>query len=521
MTPPSTGHLERNRWTMAIVIVVAVAAAFSNSFSGPFIFDDIGCILENPSIRHLWPIGPVLSPASEGGRTVAGRPLVNLSLAVNYAISGTNAWSYHVFNLLVHMAAAVTLWAIARRTLRIPVVLANVRDSADGLATAGALLWATHPLTTSAVSYVIQRAESMMALSYLLTLYCVIRVSESARAGIWQLGAVAACATGMACKEVMATAPIVVLLYDRTFLAGSFVQALRSRRWMYTGLFATWLIPVALLGGRGDSAGFGGPIGVWGYALTQLRFIPLYLRLCVWPSPLVFDYGTPLIGSVREVWVGVVLLIALILATAVAMRVRPMLGFLMACIFIILAPSSSIFPVSTQTGAEHRMYLPRAAVVAIVVLAGYRYVATAFGRSSRYAGAVMIAAVAIALGITTYKRNNDYRSWKAIWADTIAKVPENPRAYHNLALHYFRAGQYAEAVEQSRVAVGLRPDFPDGYLHLANAEAALGRHEEAINDFGRAIQLVPKSAAAYFNRGNSYFALSRLDKAIEDYDAAI
>jgi protein O-mannosyl-transferase len=319
----------------------------------------------------------------------------------------------------------------------------------------------------------------------------------------------------------MATAPLVVFLYDRTFLAGSFVRALRMRWRMYAGLFATWLILVALHGGRGASAGFGGPVGVWEYALTQFRFIPLYLRLSIWPRPLVFDYGTPLVGSVREVWPGALLMIALIAATVSALRFRPMLGFLGACVFVILAPSSSIIPISTQTGAEHRMYLPLAAVVAAVVLAGYQIAATAFGRSRRYTGAAIIAAAAILLGLATYNRNNDYRTWQTIWTDTIAKVPENPRAYHNLALHYFRAGQYVEAVEQSRVTVRLQSDFPDGYLNLANGEAALGRHEEAIADFSRAIQVAPKKAAAYFNRGNSSFALGRFDKAIEDYGGAI
>ena len=70
---------------------------------------------DKPPIRHFWPTWEVFSPP--GDLTVSGRPLANLTLAINYALSGTNTWSYHAFNLLVHMLAALTLFGVVRRTL--------------------------------------------------------------------------------------------------------------------------------------------------------------------------------------------------------------------------------------------------------------------------------------------------------------------------------------------------------------------------------------------------------------------
>ena len=64
-------------------IAVAAVAAYGNSFSGPLFFDDTASIVQNESIRHLWPPGPVLSPPAVAG--TAGRPLLNLSFALNYA----------------------------------------------------------------------------------------------------------------------------------------------------------------------------------------------------------------------------------------------------------------------------------------------------------------------------------------------------------------------------------------------------------------------------------------------------
>ena len=53
-------------------MVAAGLIAYHNSLGGPFVFDDIPAIVENPSIRHMWPLGDVLAPGTHGGVTTAG-----------------------------------------------------------------------------------------------------------------------------------------------------------------------------------------------------------------------------------------------------------------------------------------------------------------------------------------------------------------------------------------------------------------------------------------------------------------
>src|SRR5688500_9556113 len=168
-----------------LLLVAVIGVAYSNSFQGPFVFDDTTSIVENPSIRSLRRIGEVLYPARQGGRTPDGRPVVSLSLAINYAISELQVWSYHAFNLLVHLLASLTLFDLARRTLLLPYFHERYRDNALWLALAIALIWGVHPLQTIAVTYIVQRAESMVALFYLLVLYCVLRGETSNRRRQW------------------------------------------------------------------------------------------------------------------------------------------------------------------------------------------------------------------------------------------------------------------------------------------------------------------------------------------------
>jgi hypothetical protein len=196
-------------------IVLAALAVYANGLSGSFIHDDIPSIVDNPTIRQLWPIGQVLSPP-RNGETVSGRPLLNLSFAVDYAIAGTNTWIYHATNLVIHVLNGLLLLGILGRTFSLPVLRPQLGKAAGGLALVIALLWVLHPLQTESVTYIVQRAESLAAFFYLLVFYCVIRGIESARYALWYILAVAACFLGVATKETVATAPLLVLLYDRT-----------------------------------------------------------------------------------------------------------------------------------------------------------------------------------------------------------------------------------------------------------------------------------------------------------------
>ena len=242
----------------------AAAAAYSRTFSVPLLYDDLPSIRDNPTLRH---VGAAFWPPFNS--TVSGRPVLNISLAINYAASGTSVWSYHALNLALLVLAGLTLFGIIRRTLS-----PRADPRASGIAFCIALLWVLHPLLSESVTYVIQRGESLMGLFYLLTLYCFIRGAwtDGKSRGLWYGSSVASCLLGMGTKEVMVSAPLVVLLYDRTFLAGGFAAALRRRWRVYAGLAATWsVLPLLVVSthGRGGTARMNAAIGAAMSAVTS------------------------------------------------------------------------------------------------------------------------------------------------------------------------------------------------------------------------------------------------------------
>jgi tetratricopeptide (TPR) repeat protein len=504
------------------LIICAGLVAYGNSFAGPFFFDDITAIAENPNIKRLWPIQVPLFPPSEGPAVTAlvNRPVASLSLAINWALHGGNVWGYHAFNLAVHILAALALFGIVRRTLLLPSLRRRTGGAPTALALAAAVIWLVHPLHTDAVTYIIQRTESMMGMLYLLTLYCAIRSLSSAKAGWWQAAAVAACLLGMGTKEAMVTAPIMVLLYDRVFVSASLREALRRRRVLYACLAATWLLPAALLilsgGGRGAAAGFARGMTAWQYARTQFGVIVRYLRLSFWPSPLIVDYGTPVADAFWEIAPYAAIIAVLLAATVVALRHRPRIGFLGAWFFLTLAPSSSVVPLVTQTAAEKRMYLPLAAVVVLVVVGAYAAwrrlltrraeLRSALRAVSRGAAVAAAAAIVCVLTYRTRLRSLDYRTELSLWLDTARKAPDNDRARNNAGLELLRRERYREAVGHFRRVVQINPDFFPAHNRLGEALVKTGRRREAIECFREAVRLKPDYYQAHNNLGAAYMA---------------
>ncbi|MFT3869380.1 MAG: tetratricopeptide repeat protein [Nibricoccus sp.] len=504
----------KRTWLFAALLAAAGIAAWSNSFNGPFVFDDVGTILNNPSLLKLLSWETLAGPP--GGTTASGRPLVNLSLALNHALGGFNVRGYHVFNLALHLATALSLFGVVRRTFRREAFRPRLGFAADIVAFTCGALWLLHPLQTAAVTYIVQRAEVLASLFYLLTLYCFLRAIDSSKPLRWQSLSVASCLLGMASKEIIISAPLFVFLYDRTLVSGSIATAWRQRRGYYLALASTWFVLATLIvstHGRGGSVGSSENITPWTYALTQCQAVAHYLRLSIWPAPLVFDYGTAAIDSMVHIWPQAALLLTLAGATSYAVCKNSPLGLAGAWFFAVLAPSSSFAPIVTQTMAEHRMYLPLAAVIVIPVVISVRYL----GRRSI---PVFIGA-AVLFGLLTFRRNVDYRDAVTLWEDTVTKLPSSKRAYNNLGTALFIAGCNDEAIATFQHAVQLDPRYASALVNLGRAQLQSGQPAVAANNFATALAVEPANPEAHFGLGFALASTGRVAEGIPHYREAI
>ena len=506
---------------LAIILIIAAVSVYINTFNAPFVFDDGPSIVENIHIRNLWPLGSVLSAPPKS--TVAGRPLGSLSLALNYAISGYKVWSYHFFNLLVHILAGLTLYGIIRRTLLCDRLRERFGSHSTVLAWAAAAIWLVHPIQTESVTYIVQRTESLMGLFYLLTLYSAIRSIGSPRSVLWSIGSVVCCGLGMGTKEVMVTAPVLVLLYDRAFIAGSFIEALRRRRGLYAALAATWLILAAILWScprQEQHKGFTVGSSLI-YAANQGIVIVHYLRLVVWPKGLCLDYSWPIVKS-WTILVSPALAVLCIIAVTVRGLVRSRIWAYPAAWFLgILAVTSGFVPV-TDLAFEHRMYLPLAGLVVLAVAGGYVLLQRFPGVvPAKRTGIILAVAVIGVLGLVTLRRNGDYRSASSIWQSVLDVMPANSRALNNLGAALGSQGRVDEAISRYRKALELNPRDEMAYNNLGIAFQSLGRLDEAAGYYLEALRISPNDAKAHNNLGIVLKTQGSLDDAINHFRRAL
>ncbi|MEW6751416.1 MAG: tetratricopeptide repeat protein [Candidatus Latescibacterota bacterium] len=519
VSPVSPRPAARLALRRALPLVAAGLLAYANARGIPFLYDDLGAIVQNPDIRRLWPPSWAL-PSAAAHAPVNSRPVVGFTLALNYALGGLDPDGYRLANLGIHVLCALLLQGVVRRTLQSRRVAPLLAPHAEALALATALLWLLHPLNTQVVDYTIQRSESLMALFFLGSLYAVIRRLESGRRA-WAVAAMGAAALGMASKETMAVAPPLILLYDRTFHAGSLAVAWRQHRRLYLGLAATYLLLAALMAGRphGRTIGFATEVGAGRYAANQAVVVLDYLVKAFWPHPLVIDYGYPASLSAARV-----LPAALVLATLLGLGLwavlrHPPAGFPAAWCFAILAPTSSFIPIVNEVGAERRMYLPLAGLLALAVVGLYLLTRrSGWPRGLAVAGLV---AVSIALGALTVARNAQHRQPVELWRTAVSARPHNPRGHTYLGMALKERGRTQEAVAHYRTALQLDPAYPEAHANLGILLAVAGRVSQAIAHFRQALAGYPEHAEMHNNLGSALLASGQVEAAVASFQAAL
>lgn len=524
-------------WPKAVpLLVLAGLCAYANCVSKTFVFDDDAWIVDQANLDR-----PI-----EYLESIKGRPLLGLTNLVLHNTGRNNPLGHHVFNVLIHIAGTLALYGLIRRTLLLPRFKKRFVGRAEYLAFGAALLWMLHPLQVQCVTYIIQRCESMAGLFYLLILYALLRGNavgaepyaavhpeknhphrawrclELRRAG-WYALAVVSLALGFLSKEIMVTAPAAVLLYDRIFLTRS-TRLMFRRRWaFYLFFMLTWAGFTAwhLFRASGSEGGIGfGIVRVTPrqYAFTQPGVLLYYLRLSVWPSGMSIDYQSwPWSYTLADAMPDAAIVAGLLLLTVILLFWRPALGSVCLWYFLILAPTSSVLPI-VDAVFEHRMYLSLASVTILAVFLGDWMLRAARAAPFRkYA----LAAVAIALGVLTFLRNEEYRSRAAVWEKAVARMPNSVRAKANLGQGLMIEERYVEVPPVLLQALELTEHDPTSLTNLGGTYEQLGDFAAAADCYRRLRDFYPKDAKYWRMYAASLLTLGKWDEAEENFREAI
>lgn len=492
------------RTILAVILIAGIGVAvYLPAFQASFHLDDGPSIRDNAALRRLAP-GPIL-------RFWPTRFATYYSLALTFRAGGLDPFPYHLGNVIIHLLNSLAVFMLLRR-------LTGRESSVPALF--GSLFFLVHPVQTQAVTYVIQRATSLAAGFYLLSLLCYLISRDGKGRGGYYLLSLLCAAGALLSKEFAVTLPLTLLLTEATVLREKPpIRGGRAGR-LIPFFLLVLIVPVLILLHR-DNPYYNDPAGISGgtYLLTQSRVLITYLRLIVLPLNQQVEYLYPKIasffhpGSVIYVsgW------LALFISAIFCCRRKNLraAGFGTAFFLLTLSPESSLFPIG-DVMVEHRLYLPLFGVA--LVLASLLRSLAGFRRTR----VLLAAALILALGRLAYNRNQVWENPVILWEDNAARAPEHPRVRGNLGKAYLDRGRFERAAEEFRKMIELDPTAVGAYNNLAVIYIDhLQDYRLAERYIETSLALFPDYPAGYLNRGVIHLNNRRLRAAVRDFEKAL
>ncbi|HEU4388439.1 MAG TPA: glycosyltransferase family 39 protein, partial [Blastocatellia bacterium] len=441
----------------AVPPLLAFAASFNTLFN-QFASDDTKQVLGNTFIRHIGnlPLAFSTSVWSYVTEDIAGmsqpyfRPMFSVLFTLTYTLFGTNAWGWHLVNVLIH--TGVTL-----------LVFLNIKElsSRNRLALITASLFAVHPAHAESVAWISGVTDPLMSLFLLGSLLVYLRYQRR-RGMLFIVPVLFLYFLGLLTKETAIALPIIVVYLEITdeTTGRTFWERIR-RSAVNAGFF---LIPTAgyllmrqsvmgsLLFAR---SGARYPIG------PSLITVPLatvtYLKLLLLPVGYSYQHYTPLIGTITSARFLVPLAALTVLAGLILATKSRLVWFGAIWFIATLGPALAAIPNfdPEYVVQERYLYLPSIGFCLVLAIC-IDWLATKLKSKFLSLVSPLAAALLIVLFGAAYVRQN------RVWNDTtsllencVAVAPDLAAAHAGLGGVLFQNGRRDLAEAESRKALEL------------------------------------------------------------------
>jgi tetratricopeptide (TPR) repeat protein len=510
--PPSPAQAaRRHEWRWALILVLAVIAAYLPVWRAGFIWDDDKVVTANPVMIGLGGLAKIWTSSAADIC-----PLTLTTFWIEHALWGSAALPYHLVNVLLHAGCALLLWRVLRQ-LQIPG------------AWLGAALWALHPVQVESVAWITEMKNTESTLFYLLAILFFIQDLTAPSGRTYGLTLLFA-ALALAAKSSTLVLPFALLLcawwIERRWSARSFFKIapvfLMS---LAAGLVAIW---------TQSSRGAADPYWsrTWPERLAAAGdSVWFYLGKLLWPQPLLTVYPRWRIDA--SAWSSWLPLLAVVIVFGVLWFprnrwARPWFfawSYFLAALLPVLGFANLAFFANSFV-ADHFQYLASMAPLALAGAGWKRAADLARPEKSPWPGIAAAALLAI-LALGAFHQATFYRSQETLWTHTLAFNPDSWTAHNNLATVLFRQGRVDDSMAEDRRGIALNPHDAEAWNNLGIAFARQGRFDDAIAALAQTAQVDPgypdlrrNTAGIHNNYGLALLQAGRVDAAIAQHRIA-
>ncbi len=489
--------ISRSNLTAIAAIAAASVLVYLPSRRAPFFFDDIAHIVHNTDIRDIKNISDKLWRAETyQSRIYPYRPLVYISFAANYKLSGLNPAAYRAVNIAIHTLVCILIFILTRK-----IWICAFGNSSTLYPLLTALIYCLHPLQTEAVTYIVHREDSMCMLFYLLSVLTFIWGAE--KHAFFYVISLLSFTLAALCKEMAVMLPFTLLLFDYIFMCSRDLQKMRARAKIHAIYFCAMTLYILFrwtqLRGLGREDFLSATWTPLSYLSVQPWVILNYIRLLIAPFGQSIDHfilppanNADLLKTFAG-WLGIsAILFTVWKHTRKNTAVSSIILFTAGWFFLNLVPTSSILPINDAM-AERRLYVPGWSYALAVTALLYFWTD---GHSQRFR-VLTFTLVTLYLSLITaftIRRNYIYTTPIRLWQETIALYPTNFRAHNNLANLYADRKEFAPAIDEYLAAIKIHPRYASAHSNLALVLCETKDYPRALEYSMKAAALNPRRA---------------------------
>ncbi len=522
----------RRRFFFAFcVLTVLIFSIYSNTFNAPWHFDD------EPNVVTNYPLHIKSLSWKEIKKTVQYegklyRPVACLSFSLNYYFGKLNVFGYHLVNIVIHVITAIFLYLFTYATLNLLCLRHRYGPKAHSIAMLASVLWATHPVQTQAITYIVQRMASMASMFYIMSLYFYV-IYKTNRTGERWFFLLICMFTGLLAfgsKENTAMLPVTIILYEVVFFQELNFGQIKKRLIIYAFAISIPFLLVAIYRGPSFFLNLSAGYEIRNFTpierlLTELRVVIYYISLLIYPglSRLNVDHDFSVSHSLLNpptTLFSMFLIFGLITFAMYIARKRPLISFCIIWYFLNLLIESTIL--GLELVFEHRLYLPSMTLF-ILLSIFFQWLLTRlrYKKKIYYILTGGIVLFLIFQGNGTYMRNAVWKDQLTLWADSVSKSPNKARTHNNLGKIYADRGEWKKAFVEFNEAVQIDGNYRDARVNLGLAFYNLGFDEKALEEYEKVLKVSPNFYKIYSNIAMVYMKKGDFKKAIELLEQAV